>query len=321
MTPWGGRHRGLLAPALAVALLGLAAWSCVFTVPPSRQAVVTRFGAPVRDLLPGLHFKLPAPIERVVSAPGPQASLVMPVGYRIVDEQAGLAPPPRMMQWLTGDANIVEVRANVLYRVVDVRRWLFGVSPVHDLADGSYESPEFALRRLAEAALTERCAELGVHDALVGATTALAQDTRDAIQRRADELGLGVAVARVQLLHQAPLRAVAADFVAVQDARTHGERTIQSAESQRQAAVSRARRERERALQEAEAEAQRLVRAAEAERTAFEELHGAVGALDSPAGRRFVSEGIMRLLQGARVDTVQPGTAEHPTVYTGTRPR
>ena len=131
-----------------------------------------------------------------------------------------------MMHWLTGDANIVELRANVLYRIKDVRAWLYGASRVRDEA-GSLESPEFALRRLAEAALTRRCSRLSVDDVLVSAAASIAADARAAIQESADRLGLGVSISAVQLLDQAPLRSVASTS-AVQDAKTNGARSVQA---------------------------------------------------------------------------------------------
>lgn len=314
------RPRWIRRGVLAAGVLALG-WSTVFTVKPSSQAVVTRFGAPVRDLDPGLHFKLPWPAESVVRTPGPQASLQMPVGYRLVDERAGIAPPPRMMHWLTGDANIVELRANVVYRIDDVRAWLYGASRVRDEADGTYESPEFALRRLAEAALTGRCSRLSVDDVLVSAAASIAADARTTIQEHADRLGLGVSISAVQLLDQSPLRAVAADFLAVQDAKTDGERSIQSARTRAERDLTQALRERDRVLQEARSAAQAMVSEAQAERNAFRELSEALGGLDSLVGRRYVAEGIGRVLSGVTVDKVQPGTPERPTVYVGTRGR
>ncbi|MEC7232511.1 MAG: SPFH domain-containing protein [Planctomycetota bacterium] len=307
--------------AVVIALLLAVGWSSVFTVTPSTQAVVTRFGAPVRDLDPGLHFKLPWPAEAVARTPGPQASLQMPVGYRLVDERAGIAPPPRMMHWLTGDANIVELRANVLYRIKDVRAWLFGASRVHDEADGSFESPEFALRRLAEAALTQRCSRLSVDDVLVSAAASIAADARAAIQEDADRLGLGVSISAVQLLDQAPLRSVASDFLAVQDAKTNGARSVQSARTRAERDLTEAQRARDTMLQEARTEAQAVVREAEAGHTAFAELSAVLGGLDSLVGRRYVADGVGRVLSGVTVDKVQPGTAERPAVYVGTRGR
>ena len=65
----------------------------------------------------------------------------------------------------------------------------------------------------------------------------------------------------------------------------------------------------------------RRVREAEAGRTAFAELSAALGGLDSLVGRRHVADGVGRVLSGVTVDKVQPGTADRPAVYVGTRGR
>ena len=53
---------GGLRPAIVlavVALLGLGAWTAYYTVPSEFVAVVQRFGKYLKDVPPGLHFKLP----------------------------------------------------------------------------------------------------------------------------------------------------------------------------------------------------------------------------------------------------------------------
>ena len=56
----------------ALALVGLVAvlvWSSWFTVQPEETGVVQRFGAVVRTVGPGLHFKLPYGVETVRLVP------------------------------------------------------------------------------------------------------------------------------------------------------------------------------------------------------------------------------------------------------------
>jgi membrane protease subunit HflK len=54
---------------LALALVG---WltAGIYRVGPGERAEIARFGAVVRTSGPGLHFRLPPPIERVRFAPG-----------------------------------------------------------------------------------------------------------------------------------------------------------------------------------------------------------------------------------------------------------
>ncbi|MEL6906258.1 MAG: SPFH domain-containing protein [Planctomycetota bacterium] len=312
-----------LVPA-ALALLWLAATSFV-TVANDEIGVVERYGRPVRDLLPGLHMKLPWPFERVRRAPSPQSSLQMPIGFRLVDEAAGLAPPPELTRWLTGDSNIVELRANLLYRVVDPRAWLYGASELHatdpERPDGPWERPEFALRRLAEAALTERLSRADVDDVLTGGATALGREARALVEEGAERLGLGVEIATLQLVRRDPLSSVAAQFRAVQDEQAVAERAYLKNQALRSQILSDARIASDELLSEARQSAERLKQDAAGRAARFEKLSAEIGAFDSADGRGLRLRRLYELLERSSVEMVQPGTADSPTVYFDTLPR
>jgi len=52
----GGPRRAIVLAVLA--LVGLSAWTAYYTVPSDSVAVVQRFGKYLKDVPPGLHFKL-----------------------------------------------------------------------------------------------------------------------------------------------------------------------------------------------------------------------------------------------------------------------
>jgi membrane protease subunit HflK len=53
----------------AVGLVGLVAWTTYYTVPSDSVAVVQRFGKYLKDVPPGLHFKLPLGIDVATIVP------------------------------------------------------------------------------------------------------------------------------------------------------------------------------------------------------------------------------------------------------------
>ena len=55
----GGGPRGAIVLTI-LALVGLGAWTAYYTVPSDSVAVVQRFGKYLKDVEPGLHFKLPS---------------------------------------------------------------------------------------------------------------------------------------------------------------------------------------------------------------------------------------------------------------------
>ena len=64
----GGGPRGIIAFAI-IAVIALGAWTAYYTVPSDSVAVVQRFGKYLKEVPPGLHFKLPLGIDSAVIVP------------------------------------------------------------------------------------------------------------------------------------------------------------------------------------------------------------------------------------------------------------
>ena len=62
-----GSPRGVIFLAI-LALAGLGAWTAYYTVPSDSVAVVQRFGKYLKNVPPGLHFKLPLGIDAATFA-------------------------------------------------------------------------------------------------------------------------------------------------------------------------------------------------------------------------------------------------------------
>jgi hypothetical protein len=103
--PAGGPRSMIALVILAVA--GLAVWTAYYTVPSDSVAVVQRFGKYLKDVPPGLHFKLPLGID---------VATIVPV-KRQLKQEFGFATPgaadpyqtsrdgKRETQMVTGDLN------------------------------------------------------------------------------------------------------------------------------------------------------------------------------------------------------------------------
>ena len=65
--PSGGLRPVIVLAVLA--LVGLGAWTAFYTVPSDSVAVVQRFGKYLKDVPPGLHFKLPLGIDVATIVP------------------------------------------------------------------------------------------------------------------------------------------------------------------------------------------------------------------------------------------------------------
>ena len=128
----GGGPRGVLVLVILL-LAGLGVWTAWYTVPSDSVAVVQRFGQYLKDVPPGLHFKLPLGID---------AATIVPVKRQLKQEfgftTPGASDPyqsPRggeretklETEMVTGDLNAALVEWVLQYRISDPVKFLFEV--------------------------------------------------------------------------------------------------------------------------------------------------------------------------------------------------
>jgi modulator of FtsH protease HflK len=223
-----------LAGVLAYLAFGL------YTVPATSLAVTRVFGVIVDARVPpGVHWWWPRPIGRVDRVEVTR-TFTMPVGYLAIEDARGIRPDPFIANWLTGDTNILQLRARVNYRIADPANYLF-----------SSERPAEILRYVAGSAFTETASALPVDDLLTSGRLALIERVRTRTQEVLDRWGVGLQVLTVNLESVEPPSLVMAAFQDVQNARADRERLISEAEAYANGLVPVARGEAERKANEA----------------------------------------------------------------------
>ena len=133
-----------LLAAIGVAVAGFYAFT--FRVGPDELGVVMRFGEFVRPEPPGLHFRLPYPIEEV-RLPKVTRKNTIEVGFRssvVRRGSTGTTNVPEESGMLTGDENVVEVPFVVIWRIQDAEKYLFRI-----------QNPESTVKDVAESAMRE----------------------------------------------------------------------------------------------------------------------------------------------------------------------
>src|SRR5881409_1235 len=117
----GGRGRRWIAPLVLVAV-AIYLGSGVFTVAADEQAVVRRFGRVAARLGPGIHYRLPWPIDRVDVV---KTTSVMKtgVGFDLPEGDARVAG----VEILTGDTNIIRVAMTLQYVIRNPATFLFDI--------------------------------------------------------------------------------------------------------------------------------------------------------------------------------------------------
>lgn len=239
----------VIARTAGVVLFALWVSTAFFVVQPGERGIVVAFGRPVGESRePGGHVVPPWPIGVLRRIPVGRVQ-VMEIGYRTGKAAADLYPLAgnRVLsesRYVTGDENVVDATASILWRVIDPYRFAFQPSDV-----------ERSLRGIARAALTYEIAGTPL-DALYASARAGVEDAVLARLRAARlEETLGVRALAVQLLYVHAPDEVHAAF-----------RDVASAAEDRTTTRNRALVEQESTVRLAAGEAARQVLMADAQR-------------------------------------------------------
>jgi len=168
------RQASLILVAIVLVALGWLATAVFFTVDPTEQALVLRFGQPVGDLIeaPGLHAKLPI-IDNVI----------------YIDKRI-LALDNERQEVLVADNQRLEVDAFVRYRIQDPL--LFYQSVLNIQGAGAQ------LGGMLNSALRRTLSEASISDIVRTKRDQLMADIRDQVKAGALRFGLDVVDVRIK---------------------------------------------------------------------------------------------------------------------------
>jgi modulator of FtsH protease HflK len=240
-------------PTIAAVILALvvAFFAFTFRVYPDEVGVVMRFGEVTRQERPGLHFRMPYPIDEVRLPKVTRQNIV----------QIGLAEGVGVgSMTLTGDENIADVALVVIWRIEDAVKYLFNI-----------QNPDTTVEVVAESAMREVVGQSDLQPLLTVARYRTEQAVLKLMQDVLDRYGAGIRVERVQLLKSDPPAQVLDAFRDVQAATTDKEtlqnqasayagRVIPEARGEGEAILQRASGYREQAVAEAAGQSARFVK-------------------------------------------------------------
>ena len=253
--------RRVIRIVLAVAALGYL-FSGTYIVRPNEVAVVRRFGKIVNPAAaPGLHLRLPWPLERVDKV-NVSETRTASVGFEEPDQLLGRQASPREGEFLTGDQNIINLRLMLQYTVADPVKFLTVMS-----------DPAAICRKAAERSLTTLVAQTGVDDLIGPERVAISFEVARRMQEELVRLGAGIAVTSANLQTPLPPQEVAAAFNDVQNAKQEMQQVQFQAEGYKSEAVLRAQGDADKLMREAEAYRQQRTTQAEGEAKRFDDLY------------------------------------------------
>jgi membrane protease subunit HflK len=276
---------GLIIAAIVVIGVVSSSW---YTVGPEENGIVLRFGKFVRTTDPGLHFKLPLRLERVIKVPV-QRQLKEEFGYATV--QAGVRSQytdrgkAGESNMLTGDLNAAVVEWVVQYRIVDSYQYLFRVRNVRD-----------TFRAMSEAVVREVVGDRTVNELLTVGRQEIADAVMVKLQALCDQYENGVKVEQVVLQDVNPPDEVKPAFNEVNEAQQERERMINEAQSEYNKVVPRARGEAEQTIRQAEAYAVNRVNTATGDADRFSALYEAYRTAPDVTRKRLYLETLSEIL-------------------------
>ena len=265
------RNRRAIFGGVGLVLVGVLAFGSYFQVEPAEEAVVLRFGAPLEETFgPGLHFKIPFidSVHTVAveeqhrlefgfrSEPGKETTAVER-GYE--DESL----------MLTGDLQLIHVRWSLIYKIDDIRTWLFEV-----------KDQEETIRDISKSIMRQLVGDYSLHELLTVKLRELQELARDETQRALrDRVPTGVLVTELSIRNTDVPEKARKAFERFNKTEPNVKAELSQAKADLDQITGDAEREKKRAIGEAEQRYAEVVRNAEGEAQAFlrqlEEYSGA----------------------------------------------
>jgi membrane protease subunit HflK len=289
---WQAPPGRVVAGVLLLVVLGLLSFTTTFTIDPEEEGVVTRFGRFDRIVAPGLHFKLPSPVESVWKVPT-QRQLKEEFGFRTVRtegrteySEAALDEEKLM---LTGDLNVAVVEWIAQYRVSDPYKFLFKVRNVQS-----------TFRDMNEAVMRQIVGDRSVTEVLTIGRQEIEVEAQVLLQKRCDEYEMGIQVEQIVLQNVTPPNEVKPSFDEVNQAQQERERLINEAKAEFNRLVPAARGQAEQTVAQAGGYAIDRTNRAEGEAARFTALRQAYQEAPVVTRKRLYLETMSEVYPKAR---------------------
>jgi membrane protease subunit HflK len=289
--PSGG-PRGVIMLAV-LALVGLGAWTAYYTVPSDSVAVIQRFGKYLKEVPPGLHFKLPLGID---------AATIVPV-KRQLKQEFGFATPGasdpyqssapgdgmRETQMVTGDLNAALVEWVVQYRISDPAKFLFEV-----------REPSETLRYVSESVMREVVGDRTVDEVITIGRQEIETEALVKMQALSTKYAMGISIDQVQLKNINPPGPVQESFNEVNQAQQEKEKLINEARRDYNKVIPLAEGEKDQRIREADGYRLKRINEAEGDVARFNALLTEYTKAPEVTRRRIYIETLQDVMPGIR---------------------
>lgn len=259
-----------MAAGLAVSMAAAWVLSGVYIVEMDETGIVRRFGKVVQEeVSPGIHYKLPAPIDEVT----------------LVKKDAVQTVETGRLELLSGDTNLVNVNLSVHYQAADPIKYALNVTD---------------LERLVQAGSTTSIREIvgqsEIDSLLTEGKEAVELSAKEQIQSIMDINETGIRIVGVQILEMAPPDAVQASFQDLASARQDKSVYINQAIAYQNTLVPEARAQSYKQVAEAEGYKEEKIKTAEGDAVLFAEKQAAYASSKGVTEFRLYMEAMDKIL-------------------------
>jgi modulator of FtsH protease HflK len=273
---------------ILAALLILVAITSWYTVDESEQAVILTFGEVEEGISePGLHFKLPWPIQSVETLSKETFSLQF--GYE--EKNGEIQDFPDETKMITGDENIVLADLVVQWKITDPEKYLFNA-----------DSPKEVLYDATSASVRSIIGNSKIDDALTSGKAEIEAEVRDLLSSLVEKYDIGVSILAVKLQDvELPNDDVRKAFTDVTDARETMNTKINEANKYRNQKVNEAKGEKDALISRAQGEKAARIERARGDVAVFNALYGEYKGNPEITRERLVIETLEQVLPGAEI--------------------
>jgi membrane protease subunit HflK len=235
------------AVSLAIVLLLIYFSTGFYTIQYNEKGLVRRFGEQIgSEISPGLHYRLPWPIDAVDRV--------------AADDIRKLETEPFLI--LTGDENLIKANVAAHYQIKNAAKYLFHL-----------EDPEKLVRDATRSALRQVLGEMDIDSILSSAKSVVVERSMLLAQSSLEDWNSGIRVVGIQLLEADPPAGVMEAFRDVASAREDRETYINQALAYQDSTIPEARGKAEKIIMAAEGFSAERINYARGEAFRFSQQH------------------------------------------------
>lgn len=272
-----------------ILILGITAFTSWYTVDESEQAVILTFGHADEGVSePGLHFKLPWPIQSVHKLSKETFSLQF--GYE-ENSDGELKEYPNDTKMITGDENIVLADLVVQWKITNPRKYLF-----------QSQDPKQILYNATSASLRSIIGSTKIDEALTSGKAEIEAKVRDTLTSMVKKYDIGISILAVKLQDvELPNEDVRKAFTNVTDARETMNTKINEANKYRNKQIQEAEGEKDAIISKAQGDKVARIQKAKGDVAVFNALYNEYKKSPDITRKRLVLETLEQILPNSQV--------------------